>query len=68
MISTLQRMYRHFYFRLCDIVDTAALSDLEGNRLRGSALVGQFRRDLERDGDLSGGCVGLPQTVSRLWT
>jgi hypothetical protein len=25
MISTLQRMYRHFYFRLCDIVDTAAL-------------------------------------------
>ncbi len=30
LISTLQRMYRHFYFRLCDIVDTAALSDLEG--------------------------------------
>jgi len=27
MISTLQRMYRHFYFRLCDIVDTAELSD-----------------------------------------
>jgi hypothetical protein len=27
MISTLQRMYRHFYFRLCDIVDTAALSE-----------------------------------------
>ncbi|MGA2219396.1 MAG: hypothetical protein ABSG51_14995 [Terracidiphilus sp.] len=26
MISTLQRMYRHFYFRLCDIVDTIALS------------------------------------------
>jgi hypothetical protein len=25
MISTLQRMYRHFYFRLCDIADTAAL-------------------------------------------
>lgn len=25
MISTLQRMYRHFYFRLCDIVDSAAL-------------------------------------------
>jgi len=22
MISTLQRMYRHFYFRLCDIVDS----------------------------------------------
>jgi hypothetical protein len=27
MISTLQRMYRHFYFRLCDIVDTVALAD-----------------------------------------
>lgn len=26
-ISTLQRMYRHFYFRLCDLVDTAALAD-----------------------------------------
>lgn len=27
MISTLQRMYRHFYFRLCDIVDSAMLVD-----------------------------------------
>lgn len=25
IISTLQRMYRHFYLRLCDIVDTAGL-------------------------------------------
>jgi Uncharacterised nucleotidyltransferase len=25
LISTLQRMYRHFYFRLCDIADVAAL-------------------------------------------
>ena len=25
MISTLQRMYRHFYFRLCDVVDSAQL-------------------------------------------
>lgn len=25
MISTLQRMYRHFYFRLCDIIDSAHL-------------------------------------------
>jgi hypothetical protein len=29
-ISTLQRMYRHFYFRLCDVVDTALLSDAGG--------------------------------------
>jgi len=27
MISSLQRMYRHFLFRLCDIVDTIALAD-----------------------------------------
>lgn len=27
MISTLQRMYRHFYFRLCDIIDNAGLAD-----------------------------------------
>lgn len=27
LISTLQRMYRHFYFRLCDIIDSAALVD-----------------------------------------
>ena len=25
MISALQRMYRHFYFRLCDIIDSAGL-------------------------------------------
>lgn len=25
IIATLQRMYRHFYFRLCDMVDVAAL-------------------------------------------
>lgn len=30
MISTLQRMYRHFYFRLCDIVDSARLIETEG--------------------------------------
>jgi hypothetical protein len=27
VISTLQRMYRHFYIRLCDIVDNAGLLD-----------------------------------------
>ena len=40
MISTLQRIYRHFYFRLCDIVDTAALADaraLDYDTLRGLA-------------------------------
>jgi hypothetical protein len=40
MISTLQRMYRHFYFRLCDIVDSAALAAMDAidyNDLRDSA-------------------------------
>jgi protein-disulfide isomerase-like protein with CxxC motif len=40
MISTLQRMYRHFYFRLCDIVDSASLCDtgaIDYQDLRASA-------------------------------
>ena len=41
MISTLQRMYRHFYFRLCDIVDSAALAESGGidyDDLRASSI------------------------------
>src|SRR3984885_4684168 len=40
MISTLQRMYRHFYFRLCDIIDSASLADngaIDYEDLRNSA-------------------------------
>ena len=40
MISTLQRMYRHFYFRLCDMVDSAALAasgEIDYDDLRSSA-------------------------------
>jgi hypothetical protein len=40
LISTLQRMYRHFYFRLCDIMDTATLSEagvIDYEDLRSSA-------------------------------
>ncbi len=29
VISTLQRMYRHFYIRLCDIIDNARLIDMQ---------------------------------------
>jgi hypothetical protein len=41
MISTLQRMYRHFYFRLCDVVDSAGLAEsgsLNFEDLRSSAI------------------------------
>jgi hypothetical protein len=41
MISTLQRMYRHFYFRLCDIVDTAKIASsgaIDYDDLRSSAM------------------------------
>ena len=41
MISTLQRMYRHFNFRLCDIVDTAAVADagdIDYEQLRSLAI------------------------------
>jgi hypothetical protein len=30
LLSTLQRMYRHFYFRLCDILDSAGLVEKDG--------------------------------------
>ncbi len=30
LLSPLQRMYRHFYFRLCDILDTAVLVERDG--------------------------------------
>jgi hypothetical protein len=42
IISTMQRMYRHFYFRLCDIVDTSILSEtgtIDYEDLRFSAKV-----------------------------
>jgi hypothetical protein len=41
MISTLQRMYRHFYFRLCDIIDSGALVEsgaVDFGDLRSSAI------------------------------
>lgn len=40
MISTLQRMYRHFYFRLCDVIDTTEIADagtIDYEDLRSSA-------------------------------
>jgi hypothetical protein len=43
VISTLQRMYRHFYFRLCDMVDTADLverNEIDFGQLRRTADLG----------------------------
>jgi hypothetical protein len=43
LISTLQRMYRHFYFRLCDIADIAALigsGEVDFAELRRGAEIG----------------------------
>jgi len=43
IVATLQRMYRHFYFRVCDIVDNAALIEsgaLNYSELRSAALDG----------------------------
>ena len=43
MISTLQRMYRHFYFRLCDMADAAKLlqeNAIDFGELRRAALAG----------------------------
>ncbi|MBV9180982.1 MAG: nucleotidyltransferase family protein [Acidobacteria bacterium] len=43
LISTLQRMYRHFYFRLCDIADVSALLEngaVDFDELRRGAEIG----------------------------
>jgi hypothetical protein len=43
ILSTLQRMYRHYYLRLCDVADTAALLDaqqVDFDRLRYVAELG----------------------------
>jgi hypothetical protein len=45
LISTLQRMYRHFYFRLCDIVDSAELIEsgvIDYEDLRASASAAEI--------------------------
>ncbi len=44
LISTLQRMYRHFYFRLCDMADVAALLG------SGSINFDELRRGAETGG------------------
>jgi Uncharacterised nucleotidyltransferase len=47
LISTLQRMYRHFYFRLCDMTDMAALINsglLDFAELRRGAELGRVWR------------------------
>jgi hypothetical protein len=44
LISTLQRMYRHFYFRLCDMADVAALL------VSGAVDFDQLRRGAELGG------------------
>jgi len=47
VISTLQRMYRHFYFRLCDMCDVASLlqnNEIDFNELRRAANTGGIWR------------------------
>jgi len=75
MISTLQRMYRHFYFRLCDIVDSATLVNsgaVDFDDLRNSAMAAGVWEGvasylvivsdyLRQHGDLG---LELPQTVT----
>ncbi len=43
IVATLQRMYRHFYFRVCDIVNTAALlgaGEVDFTELRRASEIG----------------------------
>lgn len=73
MISTLQRMYRHFYFRLCDMADVAALlgtDTLNFQELRRGAELGgiwpgvaSFLVIVSNYVNSFGGSVSLPREV-----
>ncbi len=56
IISTLQRMYRHFYIRLCDIADNGRLVDVPCYRLCTSEIACRVGRLMERIGGVSGNC------------
>jgi hypothetical protein len=58
LISTLQRMYRHFFFRLCDIIDAALLVR------SGAVSFSELRRGAELGGIWPGVC-GFLVIVSR---
>lgn len=57
IISTLQRMYRHFYLRLCDIVDTAEL-------VRSGAVDYSYLEPLAQSAGLWDGLASYLVTVS----
>lgn len=57
IISTLQRMYRHFYLRLCDIVDTARL-------VNSGAVDYQYLKPLAQSAGLWDGLATYLVTVS----
>lgn len=75
LISTLQRMYRHFYFRLCDMADMAAL--LAGGAVNFSELrkgaelggiwpgVASFLQIVSEYVARYGGRVDLPPEIKR---
>jgi len=75
VISTLQRMYRHFYFRLCDMADFAALLQnqaIDFAELRRGAAIGgiwpgvaTFLFLISKYAEQHGGSVPLPADVSR---
>jgi hypothetical protein len=57
IISTLQRMYRHFYLRLCDVVDTARLVD-------SGSLDYPYLKNLAQSAGLWDGLATYLETVS----
>jgi hypothetical protein len=57
ILSTLQRMYRHFYLRLCDVVDTASLVDSD-------SVDYQYLKNLAQSAGLWDGLATYLVTVS----
>ncbi len=53
IVATLQRMYRHFYFRICDIANSGALVD------SGAVDFGELKRAAEMGGIWPGVCSYL---------
>lgn len=74
VISTLQRMYRHFYFRLCDMADVSALllrNEINFEELRRTAEIGNiwpgvatFLLLVRRYASDFGCVIGLPSWVT----
>ena len=72
VVATLQRMYRHFYFRLCDMADMAALLQrsacgIGDAQLRRAEAGERVCRHMAGSGDVPDDRLGVHRALSRSW-